>query len=93
MGAGFYTCILIFCLGVLALALGFYRFQRKRKDLEIFKNKRLYFEGFPQPGDPVEQVYQELTKLLQSYANTKEGELREREKYRACLLYPLEPSN
>ena len=35
--------------------------------------------GFPQPGDPVEQAYQDLAKLLQSYANTREGELRERE--------------
>ena len=28
-GPAFYTCILIACLGVLALCLGFYKFQRK----------------------------------------------------------------
>lgn len=78
-GPAFYTCILIACLGVLALSLGFYKFQRKRKGLEFLKKQVPYFEGFPQPGDPVEQAYQDLAKLLQSYANTREGELRERE--------------
>lgn len=72
-GPAFYTCILIACLGVLALSLGFYKFQRKRKGLEFLKKQVPYFEGFPQPGDPVEQAYQDLTKLLQSYANTGKG--------------------
>ena len=80
-----YTAQVTVVFGVLALAVGFFRFRRKYRELEKTREDLRYAGKFPAPGDAVEKLYQEIAAALKD--QMIEMEQKDQSSYREMVEY------
>ncbi len=80
-----YTAQVTVVFGVLALAVGFFRFRRKYRELEKTREDLRYAGEFPAPGDAVEKLYQEIAAALKD--QMIEMEQKDQSSYREMVEY------
>ena len=87
-----YAAQVALVFGALAVMIGFFRFRRKSMELEKIREDIVLAEELPEPEDSVEEVYQDMVRVLRQ--KMAEMEEKDRSSYRDDrILHPLGSSD
>ena len=80
-----YAAQVALVFGALAVMIGFSRFRRKSMELEKIREDIVLAEELPEPEDSVEEVYQDMVRVLRQ--KMAEMEEKDRSSYREMIEY------